>query len=506
MSELTLLVLADTHFLESARAEPSNPKRHCRLAGELLQRAVLDARRRGGFDAVVLMGDLIDAGPAPEADRDVAAVEEIVHEAAPDAPRITVPGNHDGDVDLVLSIFSERPGMREVGGYRIYNFVDRWDERDVCLRPQEAVQRFAQQARASNDKPLIVLQHNPIHPPIEGDYPFMPPNREAIMSAYSDAGVLLSLSGHYHAGQPLCKAGSVLYYTCPALCESPFRYALVRLRGREVEITEQQLRLPESPALFDVHAHTEYAYCGTGLSAPEVILRSELFGLSGVCLTEHADQLYLTREEHMSGYVRDHPDFWRAPRSDGSERMRSYRGDVEPLRSDFVKLALEVELDAAGRPALRRSHRDGWDMLVGAVHWTPGGIRGLSPDEVKLRFMRDAERILQSGVAVLAHPFRFFRRNELPPPRDLYRPVARLLARYGAAAEINFHTNQPDPEFFAACIEEGVKIALGTDTHELWEAGDLHPHLSMLREAAGRQDVADLLFATPRSKDWPGCS
>jgi len=500
MSELTLLVVGDTHFLDSARAEPSDPTRECRLAGELLQRAVLDARRRGGFDAVVLLGDMVDAGQAPGADRDVAVIEQILHEASADVPRIIVPGNHDGDVELVLSIFSERPGMREVGGYRIYNFADRWDERNVCLRTQDEMQRFAQQARASDDKPLIVVQHNPLHPPIESDYPFMPPNRDAIMSAYSDAGVLLSLSGHYHAGQPLCESGGVLYYTCPALCESPFRYALVRLHGREVDVSEHQLRHQDNPPLFDVHSHTQYAYCGRGVSATEVIRRAGIFGLAGVCLTEHADQLYATRQEHDSGYGGDHPDFWCAPRSNESERMPRYRAEITPLRSDFVKLALEVELDAVGRPTLRQSDRDGWDMLIGSMHWIPGGVSGLSLDEVKRRFMRDTERILRFGVAVLAHPFRFFRRSDLAPPRDLYRPVARLLAQYGAAAEINFHCNQPDPEFFAICIERGVKIALGTDTHELWEAGDLHPHLSVLRAAAGREDVTDLLFPPPAVK------
>ena len=493
MFDLTLLVLSDIHFFESAQAGPPDDKHQWGLADELVQRAVLDARRAGGFDALLLLGDLTNTGDPS----DLAAIEQITCEAAGDVPRITVPGNHDRDTELVLSVFADRPGMHEIGGYRIYSFADRWDENDVCLRSQEALERFVEEARAAPDKPLIVMQHNPLHPPIESDYPYIPPNREAIMSAYSEAGVLLSLSGHYHVGQPLSEAGGVRYYTCPAIGDSPFPYALVRLRGQDVNISEYQLRLPDSPPLFDVHVHTHYAYCGAGISAEEAIRRAEVFGLSGLCLTEHADQLYLTRQQYESDYACNAPDYWCTPRSADSERMPRYKTEVQPLRNEFVRLGLEVELDKKGRPAVRASDRNGWDLLTGAVHWTPGGTGGLSLDEVKQRFIRDTERILQSGVDVLAHPFRFFRRNKLAPPRDLYRPVAQLLAGHGAAAEINFHTNKPDPEFFAVCIEEGVKIALGSDAHDLREVGDFRPHLSMLRQAAGQQDVEGLIFRRP---------
>jgi histidinol phosphatase-like PHP family hydrolase len=286
----------------------------------------------------------------------------------------------------------------------------------------------------------------------------------------------------------------VRYYTCPAICREPYRYALVRVRGREVSVSERQLRLPDGLRLFDVHTHTQYAYCGDDVSAAEVIRRARAFGLAGVCVTEHADQLYLAREEHAACHVYRDNDYWCAPRSAESERMPRYRRDVEPLRSDFVRLGLEIELDGLGRPAVRPSDLAGWDLLLGAVHWIPGGVEGRGLDEVKRAFMASAQKLLASGVHVLAHPFRFFGRNKLERPRDLYRPLARLLAQHGVAAEINFHTNEPDPEFFAVCIREGVRIALGSDAHELREVADLQPHLALLREAAGRHQVADLLW------------
>jgi len=121
-------------------------------------------------------------------------------------------------------------------------------------------------------------------------------------------------------------------------------------------------------------------------------------------------------------------------------------------------------------------------------------VEGRSLDEVKLVYMEGVRKLLACGIQVLAHPFRLFHRNRMDRPLELYGPVARLLSERGVAAEINFHTNVPDPEFFALCVRQGVKVAFGSDAHELREVADLHPHLALLREAAGREAVADLLW------------
>ena len=68
----------------------------------------------------------------------------------------------------------------------------------------------------------------------------------------------------------------------------------------------------------------------------------------------------------------------------------------------------------------------------------------------------------------------------------MYATVAEMLAGRAIAAEVNYHTNSPDPRFVEACLARGVKIALGTDAHALWEVGELAPHLAVLREAGVR--------------------
>ena len=78
-------------------------------------------------------------------------------------------------------------------------------------------------------------------------------------------------------------------------------------------------------------------------------------------------------------------------------------------------------------------------------------------------------------------------------PRAAPRPAAQISPR-NVAAEINYHTNEPDPAFFACCLEEGAKISLGSDSHLLYEVADFHPHLRLLRQVAGDTNLEDVLF------------
>ena len=67
-------------------------------------------------------------------------------------------------------------------------------------------------------------------------------------------------------------------------------------------------------------------------------------------------------------------------------------------------------------------------------------------------------------------------------PEELYLPTIELLKRYGAAAEINCHAGyRPNPAFFALCLKHGVKLSIGTDSHNLYEVGFLTPHFALLK-------------------------
>jgi len=109
--------------------------------------------------------------------------------------------------------------------------------------------------------------------------------------------------------------------------------------------------------------------------------------------------------------------------------------------------------------------------------------------------MRLTEGAVRSGIDVLAHPFRAFRRHGRPVPGNLFAPVVRLLREYRVAAEINFHTNEPPEAFVRMCLDAGVRLSLGTDAHALWETAEFYPHLELLRRCGvGVGDLADVLY------------
>ncbi|HAU37044.1 MAG TPA: hypothetical protein DCX07_04935 [Phycisphaerales bacterium] len=486
-----LLLIADIH---SATRDAPEANRRCRLGRELFRRALDDARLRGGFDAVALLGDLLDDGTRDDADELLAGLRAELDAAAPDAPLLVAPGNHDGDPERLLRALGARAGLHELAdrdgaAYRFVVFADPYVEAKYCTRPGEAL-AWTQTLR-DGGAPLVAVQHNPLSPLIEADYPYMHVNRDEILLGYKRAGVNLSISGHYHAGQALNRVGGVQYFTAPALCEPPFRYAMLFLRGREVSAEVRPLVAPAAADIWDCHAHTEFAYCAKDVTADAVIERARAFGLAGVCLVEHAPQLYCAREKFWDGRHVVEPALWR---QGADARMPRFREAIPPKRGEFVRVGLEVELDADGALTLRDEDRDWPHPLVGAIHWLPEDPSGMTESQFAECFLRTNEKLLANGIDVLAHPFRVFAWQKRQAPADLYVPVAEMLAAYGCAAEINFHCNQPEEEFFAVCLERGVKISFGSDAHELREAASFGPHLDLLHRIAPGRDVADLLY------------
>jgi histidinol phosphatase-like PHP family hydrolase len=282
-----------------------------------------------------------------------------------------------------------------------------------------------------------------------------------------------------------------------ALCEQPFLFSLIRLDETRVEIEGLCLAM-QAPNIVDGHCHTEHAYCGTTVDTAACIAFSQALGVSTLCITAHAFQLYFDKKPAMSFKWQDDParveQVWASPKR---HRMADYRRFAEKIRSPFVRIGLEVDLFDNGRLLLAPEDADGWDILVGAIHAIQGFVPGVTPQqEAEALFIRDVERLVEHPIAVLAHPFRFFPRNKLEVPKRLFPAVAQLLADGNVAAEVNFHTNRPDPEFIRICVEKGVKIALASDTHELGELGEFWPHVNVLRQAGITPKMfPDVLFS-----------
>lgn len=497
-NDFRLLVITDIHHVPGADGPSEEfPQRRADLAAELLRRAIEDADHRGPFDAIALMGDLLNDGRRPDSQAGLEQLRDIVRAAAPDKPLLVVPGNHDGDGDRLYAAFQSRPGLHVIGPYRFMVFADRYAPGDFCTR-SEADRRALADLAAQKGGPIIALQHNPMNPVIDDPaYPYMLTNRPEVMADYHRAGVLLSISGHAHWGQELNFERGVGYFTCQALCESPYHYAVVTLRGKKVSIQTHRLHFDAAPPIVDVHVHTEFAMCGKDISAPRMIARARDIGLSGLVLTEHVPQLYVQADDFWNGRHVRQIGLWR----DGAHwRIEQFRAAMDQVRDgQYVKIGLEVEVDAAGELILRDEDRDWADVLVGAVHFLPHDAKELSDDQMAEEFIQTTAALLRAGVHVLAHPLRVFGWSKRATPPEVFDPLAQMLAKSRTAAEINFHLNRQHEEFLACCIQRGVKIAFGSDSHGIHEVGNLGANLDLVQRIAGKQDVRDLLYY-PRGK------
>ncbi len=495
-STFRLLVIADVHYLPTA--ETTDPAGRQREYGrELLRRAIEDARRRGGFDAIALLGDLVDNGADPAAEGYLMELRDEIREAAPDSPLLVAPGNHDISAEMALKVFDARTGLIELGGYRFVIIVDPYEPGDFCTRRESDLDMMTKIA-ALPGGPIVALQHNILDPWIDfPGYPMNMLNREQVLENYARAGVLMSISGHYHEGYPLHEHMGVKYLTVKALCSHGFNYGLVTLAGRDVKAEVRNLTVPEGVPVVDCHCHTEFAYCGRGISTATAIDRAGRFGMSGLCLVEHSPQLYIPAEDFWKARHVYEPAYWRTM---PQLRADQFRRAVEPLRNSRVRIGMEVELDAAGDLILRDEDRQWLDLIVGAIHWMPLDNGSLTRGETAAEFMRVNEALISHGVDVLAHPFRVLPFKKVGLITELYAPLADMLADSGTAAELSFHINRPDADFFAACIERGVKIALGSDAHCPWEEGGFSAHLAMLEQIVPRDRLADVLYMGPRKR------
>jgi len=254
--------------------------------------------------------------------------------------------------------------------------------------------------------------------------------------------------------------------------------------------------IPEGLELVDSHVHTQFAYCAEDIEIVKALTLANELDLAGIGFSEHADQLYVSREEEKEAkyYFTGLSGI-----SDDSRRIEQYFETV----SEYCppeSIGLEVDADFSGRPIIEEQHLSRAGYTFGSIHrlkelYNPG------PDIDKLydEYLTTLSTFLKSKITVLAHPFRIFRQFGLPTPVQLFRPTIKMLVEHHVAAELNFHHNEPPEEFFKMCLNSGVRLTLGSDSHALWQVGEFARHLQFLENIGFSGDLNDILL-DPRGK------
>jgi len=486
--KIKIAAIADTHFDPCT----GNPQRQGEIADLLLERTVHRLNEFIKPDVTLILGDLLDKGEAPGARERFQRMRRIVDEIQ--SPTIVIPGNHDGDVRAFYEVFTEPEEFTDVKGVRFVHFLDPEEPGYNARRTPHDLERMAG-ARAGFDGPIVALQHVPIFPPGASECPWHYTNAEEVISAMRAHGYCLAVSGHYHEGIDFLSEDGVSFTAAPALCRPPYVFLTITLStGSECQpvVTRHTLRMPQQLGLVDCHVHTQFAYCSHDMDMERALALAPDFGLAGLAFTEHSGQLYFGADAYWrSDWLAEGID----DAKESDRRIDAYIAAAREANCPTECIGLEADCDAHGRPVLDGRDRGSVGFLIGAIHQTPE-LQEPAPDggRVADEFMALLERFLASGIRALAHPFRVFRHAGLEPPPALFGPTVRLLRKNDVAAEINFHANEPPPEFIRQCIESGVRLTFGSDAHSLCLIGDFAPHLELVRACGFDGDLSDILL------------
>ncbi len=480
----TFAVISDLHY----GAPGSIAQRRGELAAILLRRAVERFNRFVQPQLVVLLGDLINDHEVSHAMDDLRELRAICDRL--DCPYLAIPGNHDPAPDLFYTVMPRPEPVFDIGPARFVSFTDAEEPGWHARRNEQDLARLRGARSDGFAGPLVTLQHVPVMPRgREMRYSYT--NLDEVLAANAEGGVNVCLGGHVHQASPLVREGGTHHLAFEALCEAPHPYTLVTLEDDgQVTIERQTLAMPASYGLIDLHSHTHLAYCAEDVQIERSAAVAHATGLRGLALTEHSGHLYFNRGDFRSGRLCDGGI---ASAQSVDERVESFFQQVRQFAPPLpIYLGMEIDVDFRGQLIIRPDHAEALDWKVGAIHFLPADAQG--SDEAFVAGFRDlTEKLCGSGIDALAHPFRIFRRQKRDVPQTLYPWLLDVLKRSGVAAEINFHTNEPHPSFVRMCLESGVPLTFGSDSHALWEVGEFFGHLRLLEQLGVHGDPSRYL-------------
>ena len=496
----TIAIISDIHF----GTQPDSGPRRGEWGDVLLTRVVHRLRRYIQPDLVLVLGDLIDAPAAPEAGarlRELRAILDLLT-----CPWIAIPGNHDPAPDRFYEFFPKPADRVDVGppgppggpgGVRVLAFCDPEEPNYNARRTDADLARMRNARSDGFTGTVIAMQHVSLYPEfLRRRLSMYYTNNDEVLRAAAIGGVDLAVGGHSHINTGIVQHGQLSCLSVDSLCEAPFGYTLVQIDGegadRKITSRNEFLSMPAEYGLFDCHSHTHFAYCSENMHTSRSPALAKMLGLRGIAFTEHSGQLYLSEDDYWPGKFGDTNLAIARPEH---SRIENYFATVDPLRSDSVMVGLEVDADYAGNLVIKPEHEARLQIKVGAVHVLREASKPV-PDPAVLagEFQVATKKLCTTGINSLAHPFRIFRRKKLASPPQLFEWLARHLKATGVAAEINYHINEPEADFFRLCVEMGVPLTFGSDAHNLYEVGEFYPHLALLRRIGVTGDPASVLL------------
>jgi histidinol phosphatase-like PHP family hydrolase/calcineurin-like phosphoesterase family protein len=434
-------------------------------------------------DISLFLGDIVHA--EHNAAKCLQAVQAELSKL--ESPYIIIPGNHDPEPEQFYNYFERPADIVEFKGFRFLPFIDKEEPEFNASRSIQDIERFAH-ARNDFSGHIIALQHVCLYPPGKFDSHYNYTNSAQIVDAMQESNVLLSISGHVHSGYSDYSYGASTFCTAPALSNEPFCFQLINIDGDTVTSHVEQLANPKELELFDYHIHTPMAYCNDNMTLVSTMLLAQKFNLTGFGFSEHSGHLLFSPENYpymwergMGGTVQE------------DNRTVEYINLVKQFATEQIFIGAEIDCDYEGLPIINHYLNKHIDFKLAAIHRLKSIMEKRSETEIIADFLNTLKKALTDNYNILAHPFRVLHHAKVTVPHAAMKEVATLLRVTNTAAEINFHTNEPQVEFVKMCLNDGIKLALGSDSHSLYEIGDFALHLDLIKQSGFDGNLKDVL-------------
>lgn len=207
-------VISDLHFVPEGA--PVYGERRGEIADKLLIRAA-EMLKDAPPDLLILCGDLVNVPDDIASLKKIRAILDGI-----DIPQLVIPGNHDPLPDTFYTVMPRPPDHLDVGGVRFVPFFDRETPGWNALRSSEDIARM-KRCRSGFSGRIVSVQHTPLFEPGSADCCYAVENATEVI----DGSFEYAVSGHYHPGTPPARGKKLLSWIVPALCEKPFRFAVI---------------------------------------------------------------------------------------------------------------------------------------------------------------------------------------------------------------------------------------------------------------------------------------
>ncbi len=253
--------------------------------------------------------------------------------------------------------------------------------------------------------------------------------------------------------------------------------------------------------LFDCHCHSERSDCAEDVTL-EWYARLARDSSQGFAITDHSAHIYYPADAKWAFWTSQSRDVFEQNREYGYAEVARYIADVRAAQTGGMMLGIELDMFIDGTPVCDEKRLGDFDIVLGAAHTWPALQNGAEQAIVEAEFKVMAQGLAALEVDILVHPFRPMLLKEYLVPDDLIKWLVEFAGEHNIALEINSHNICRDEDIHMAKLscEQGVSLAVGTDTHRKSEFGDFSYHCEI---ADGVGILPEQLYWRPRASVQP---